>query len=64
MLFLHPVGGGDPAGYVVFLDEGRSYFVSERGGGPTVPAEVVEYETAIAELDHGFESPQIVTRLS
>ena len=24
-IFLHPIGGGDPSGYVYFLDDGRSF---------------------------------------
>src|SRR5207253_4915079 len=26
-IFLHPWGGGDPSGYVYFLDDGRSFVV-------------------------------------
>ncbi len=28
-IFLHPVGGGDPSGYVYFLDDGRSLLLKE-----------------------------------
>jgi hypothetical protein len=28
-IFLHPFGGGDPVGYVYFLDDGRCYFLKE-----------------------------------
>jgi hypothetical protein len=31
-IFLHPVGGSDPSGYVYFFDDGRSFVVAERGG--------------------------------
>lgn len=40
-IFLHPVGGSDPSGYVYFLDDGRSYLVPESGLGPTPKIEVV-----------------------
>ena len=32
MLFLHPVGGSDPSGYVFFLDDGRSLVVKQKSG--------------------------------
>jgi hypothetical protein len=28
-IFLHPVGGSDPSGYVYFLDDGRSFLLKE-----------------------------------
>jgi hypothetical protein len=30
-IFLHPVGGSDPSGYVYFVDDGRSFVVPESG---------------------------------
>jgi hypothetical protein len=30
-IFLHPLGGGDPSGYVYFLDDGRSFIIPESG---------------------------------
>jgi hypothetical protein len=32
-IFLHPIGGGDPSGYVYFLDDGRSLLLQEGGAG-------------------------------
>jgi hypothetical protein len=35
-IFLHPLGGGDPSGYVYFLDDGRSYVFPETGVTPPI----------------------------
>lgn len=51
MIFLHPLGGSDASGYVVFLDDGRSFIVEGSCCGSTEPIEMVEYDEAIAELD-------------
>ncbi len=51
MIFLHPGGGGDASGFVVFLDDGRSFIAKESGYGPTEPIEMVAYDEAVAELD-------------
>lgn len=51
MIFLHPVGGCDPCGYVFFLDDGRSFLVKESACGPPWEIEVVEYEQAVDEVD-------------
>lgn len=50
-IFLHPLGGSDPSGFVFFLDDGRSYVVKEECGGPTEPIELVEYDQAATEVD-------------
>lgn len=51
MIFLHPVGGGDAAGYVFFLDDGRSFLVKEFAYG-TPAIEVVEpRDDDIPEID-------------
>lgn len=50
MIFLHPLGGCDACGYVVFLDDGRSYVTRERGAGE-YSIEMVDHDTAMAELD-------------
>ncbi len=69
MFFLIPKGVGDPCGYVVFLDDGRSFAVTEPGAGD-FKMEFVEHETAVAELDGDAEpqneacSPTIITRRS
>src|SRR5262249_21385044 len=34
-IFLHPLGGSDPSGFVYFLDDGRSFLVPEYPVGPT-----------------------------
>lgn len=41
-IFLHPVGGSDPSGYIYFLDDGRSYLVPESGLGATPEIQVVK----------------------
>jgi hypothetical protein len=51
MIFLHPVGGSDASGFVVFLDDGRSFVAKEQGA--TDPVKFVKYEDAIAEIDDG-----------
>jgi hypothetical protein len=50
-IFLHPVGGSDPSGYVYFLDDGRSYLVPERGFGPTPPIAILASYTEVPQLD-------------
>jgi len=42
MIFLHPIGATDPAGYVYFLDDGRSFLVKEHPAGGPPPLEVLE----------------------
>ncbi len=51
MIFLHPHGGCDPSGCVVFLDDGRSFVAQEHECVTAGQIEMVEYEEAIAELD-------------
>jgi hypothetical protein len=46
-IFLNP-SAGDPSGYVYFLDDGRSFLVSEAGGGAI---ELICGEEDIPELD-------------
>ncbi len=51
-IFLHPVGGGDPRGYVYFLDDGRSFLVKEDGLFTDTPRlEVINDCDEIPELD-------------
>lgn len=50
MIFLHPVGGGDPSGYVVFLDDGQS-FVAPEGAWNEYRIKMVDHEQATAQLD-------------
>jgi hypothetical protein len=63
MIFLHPLAGSDASGFVIFLDNGRSFVTREHGYGPTPPIELVDYEEAIAELDmvkpSGFRSQPV-----
>lgn len=47
-ILLHPVGGGDPSGYVYFLDDGRSLVIPERSDRPI---RVVESTDEFPELD-------------
>jgi hypothetical protein len=50
-IFLHPLGGSDPSGYVYFLDDGCSFLVKEHGLGPTDVIEVLEADEGVPELD-------------
>lgn len=58
-IFLHPLGGSDPSGYVYFLDDGRSFLVEEHGYGPTPPIASVDDVSDIPMLD---EVPQVSGR--
>lgn len=49
-IFLHPVGGGDPCGYVYFLDDGTSFLVPEAHGA-TGPIQVLDPGDDVSELD-------------
>jgi hypothetical protein len=49
-IFLHPIGGGDPAGYVYFLDDGRSYLLKDRW---------IHDEEGIRVLEHDGRVPDI-----
>jgi len=51
MIFLHPLGGGDPSGYVFFLDDGRSFIVKEDHAGATESIVISEYRLAEAKVD-------------
>ena len=53
MIILHPQGGGDPSGYVYFLDDGRSFVQSENGMGSTRKLFVLSAE----EIVPGFDPP-------
>ena len=50
-IFLHPVGGSDPSGYVYFLDDGRSFVVPERGLGPTPSIVALGRNECVPEID-------------
>ena len=50
VIFLHPEGGGDPSGYVYFLDDGRSFLMSEQHG-KTPAIEILEPGEELEELD-------------
>jgi hypothetical protein len=50
VIFLHPLGGSDASGFVVFLDDGRSLVAAEECGA-TEPIEFADYGTASAEID-------------
>lgn len=51
-IFLHPVGGGDPCGYVVFIDDGRSFVIPERYLGTTPSIKVLSWDETIAQVDN------------
>jgi hypothetical protein len=51
MIFLHPLGGSDPCGYVYFVDDGRSYFLPEYPYGPTPEVQVLEPGKRVPEFD-------------
>ena len=53
VIFLHPLGGSDPCGYVCFYDDGRSVLVKELGLGPTPAIEVLEADVRVP----GFDEP-------
>lgn len=58
-IFLHPFGGGDPSGYVYFLDDGRSYLVREHGGTTPAIALIASVDN-LAELDsREISKPQV-----
>jgi hypothetical protein len=50
-IFLHPVGGSDPSGYVYFLDDGRSYLLPEGGWGPTPAIQVLPRDSEFHAID-------------
>jgi hypothetical protein len=50
-VFLHPLGGGDPSGCVYFIDDGRSFLVTDSGLGGTPACEVSDWDTVVAEVD-------------
>jgi len=53
IIFLHPLGGSDPSGYVYFLDDGRSFVRKELDVGPTEPIEVLSRRDNVP----GFDEP-------
>jgi hypothetical protein len=51
VIFLHPLGGGDPSGYVIFLDDGRSFLAPEHPACSTPPTELLPFCVEIPEID-------------
>jgi hypothetical protein len=49
-IFLHPIGGGDPAGYIYFLDDGRSYLLREQWAHPGDGIQVLEPNETVPEI--------------
>jgi hypothetical protein len=49
-IFLRPEGGGDPSGYVYFLDDGRSFLVTQHHGS-TPAIEIIGSVEELEELD-------------
>ena len=54
-IFLHPIGGGDPAGYIYFLDDGRSYLLKEQWVDPDGGIQVLEHDQRVPDI-HGEEA--------
>lgn len=52
VIFLHPLGGGDPSGHIYFLDDGRSFLVPERDLGTTPSIKALEWDAKVAEVDN------------
>jgi hypothetical protein len=50
-IFLHPVGGSDPSGYVYFLDNGLSYLCPEDAYGGTYPIMTLRDTDSLRRLD-------------
>jgi hypothetical protein len=50
-IFLHPLGGVDPSGYVYFLDDGRSFVVPGREHGAAQTIQVIAAQDDVPELD-------------
>lgn len=50
VIFLHPLGGCDPCGYVYFLDDGRAFLHKERCLGPTEAIQVLEAGETVPEI--------------
>ena len=51
-IFLHPLGGGDPSGFVYFLDDGRSYLVPENAFATTPVIQVCDDVDEFPQLDN------------
>jgi hypothetical protein len=51
MIFLHPVGGSDPSGYVFMLDDGQSLVVPEHPASATPPVRLGEWDDAVRQVD-------------
>lgn len=51
VIFLHPVGAGDPSGHIYFLDDGNSFLVPERDLGTTPPIKALQWDETVPEID-------------
>ena len=49
VIFLHPLPGCDPSGFVYFLDSGETFVVPESHAGPTLPIRCAASEREIAQ---------------
>jgi hypothetical protein len=49
-VFLHPIGGGDPAGYVYFLDDGRSYLLKDRWIHEDEGIRILEHDQRVPDI--------------
>ena len=50
VIFLHPLAGCDPCGYIYFLDDGRAFLHKERCLGPTEGIDVLEANETLPEI--------------
>jgi len=51
LIFLHPIGGSDPSGYVFMLDDGRSMLVPDSPPGGIPPIRLGTWDEAVSEVD-------------
>lgn len=58
-IFLHPEGGGDPSGYVYFLDDGRSFVLPEDSYSTTPPIEMIQTSDEIREIDNPLANAEL-----
>jgi hypothetical protein len=54
-IFLHPIGGGDPVGYIYFLDDGRSYLLREHWIHPDEGIQILEHDERVPHV-HGDDA--------
>jgi hypothetical protein len=50
VIFLHPLGDGDPIGSIAFLDDGRSFLIKEVDPGSAPLIQVTECDEDVPEI--------------